>query len=96
MAEPVAFAGANFTYKAPADRDDIRDLVVFRQPKGPCNVACWQLDEDELREVTRTGQVFLLVASGSVIYPTFVGSEENARALALQYGPVWAREGSPA
>lgn len=91
MALAVPFAGANFTFKAPPDRDDIGDLHTFRQPNGPCNVSCWELTEEELAEVNRTGRIFLSVASGRVFYPSFVGSESSVRRLVVDYGVPWDR-----
>jgi hypothetical protein len=91
MADAINFPGSNFTFTAPPDRDDVRDLHTFRQPEGPCNVSCWQLRPDELDEVARTGCVFLSVMSGLHFYPAFVGSESVVRSVVVDYGKVWDR-----
>lgn len=91
MADAVNFPGSNFTFMAPPDRDDVRDLHSFRQHDGPCNVSCWELRPDELDEVNRTGKVFLSVMSGLSFYPAFVGSESVVRSVAVDYGKVWDR-----
>lgn len=91
MADAVKFRGSNFTFTAPPDRDDVRDLHTFRQHGGPCNVSCWELRPDELDEVIRTGKVFLSVMSGMSFYPAFVGSESVVRSVVVDYGKVWDR-----
>jgi hypothetical protein len=91
MAHPVKFAGSNFTFLAPPDRDDIGDLHTFRQPNGPANVSCWQLTADELEEVIRTGRVFISVNSGRIFFPVFVGSESVCRSVVVDSGAVWVR-----
>lgn len=91
MADAINFPGSNFTFTAPPDRDDVRDLQTFRQPDGPCNVSCWQLRPEELDEVIRTGCVFLSVMSGFSFYPAFVGAESVVRGVVVDYGKVWER-----
>lgn len=91
MADAINFPGSNFTFTAPPDRDDVRDLHSFRQHDGPCNVSCWELRPEELDEVNRTGKVFLSVMSGLSFYPTFVGSERMVRSVVVDYGKVWDR-----
>lgn len=91
MADAINFPGSNFTFTAPPERDDVRDLHTFRQPEGPCNVSCWQLRPEELDEVARTGCVFLSVMSGLHFYPAFVGSESVVRSVVVDYGKVWDR-----
>ncbi|MBN9143714.1 MULTISPECIES: hypothetical protein [Alphaproteobacteria] len=92
MAEPISFPGANFTFMG--DGEVVVDLHVFRQPRGPANVSCWRLSPEELEEINRTGCIFQTVMSGSILYPCFVGSESATRALVVDTGPVWIREGS--
>lgn len=91
MADAVNFPGSNFTFTAPPDRDDVRDLHTFRQHDGPCNVSCWELRPEEVDEVNRTGKVFLSVMSGLSFYPAFVGSESVVRSVVVDYGKVWDR-----
>lgn len=91
MAHAVDFPGSNFKFTAPEGREDVGDLHTFRQPNGPCNVSCWQLTPEELEEVNRTGRVFLSVLSGRMFFPAFVGSEEECRKIAVDYGQVWDR-----
>lgn len=91
MAEAINFPGSNFTFTAPPDRDDMRDLHTFRQHGGPCNVSCWRLTPEELEEVKRTGCVFISVHSGLVFPPIFVGSEDAVRSVVVDYGQVWKK-----
>lgn len=91
MADAINFPGSNFTFTAPPDREDVRDLHTFRQPEGPCNVSCWELRPAELDEINRTGKVFLSVMSGMRFYPAFLGSESVVRSVVVDYGKVWDR-----
>ena len=91
MADAINFPGSNFTFTAPPERDDVRDLHTFRQPDGPCNVSCWKLRPEDLDEVNRTGCVFLSVMSGLQFYPAFVGAESVVRGVVVDYGKVWDR-----
>lgn len=92
MAKPISFLGANFIF--PSDGKLLLDQMIFRQPCGPANVSCWRLTPEELAEINRTGCVFLTVMSGSILYPCFVGSENETHAVVADTGPVWDREAS--
>lgn len=87
MAEAVHFPGCNRMLGAPEGSENIFDLYTFNN--GCCSVSCWQLSEDELAEVTRTGRVFLSILSGPTQHPCFVGSEETVRSVVVDFGGVW-------
>ena len=87
MAQPVAFPGHNVVYTS--ENENTGDLPVFRN--GSCLVSCWQLDEDELMEVIRTGRIFFASFSGDVLWPAYVGSESTTRGVVIDTGPVWPR-----
>lgn len=91
MAEAIHFPGANFVFKAPPGRDDIRDLHTFRQHDGPSNVSCWRFTPEELAEVNRTGCCFLTVMSHHMFFPAFVGTEDTVRSVIIDYGSVWKK-----
>lgn len=90
MAHGVEFDGVNAILKAPpGDEENCRSLSVFCN--GVTCVSCWQLSEDELREVIVSGgKVFLSVFSGETQPPVFVGSEQSTRDVNADYG-VWKR-----
>lgn len=87
MGRGVNFPGANFTFSAPADREDIVDLPCF--VNGRSTVLCVELDTEELQEVMRTGKVWVTILSGMTFYPCFIGSEASVRSVVVDYGPVW-------
>lgn len=70
MAELTEFPEQNDVLRAaPGTEDHVNDLPIFRQPTAegplqagerPCVVSCFKLSEEELAEVNRTGQVYLL------------------------------------
>lgn len=92
MASPVDFPGSNFTFTSPAGREDtILDLKAFIN--GNAIVSAWKLSDEEMEEVKRTGTVFLMTLSGTVVYPTFVGSERQVRLMVADTGKVWAMDG---
>lgn len=89
MARAVDFEGSNKVIHAPPGREDVNDLHTF--VNGTAIVSAWQLDPDELKEVTRTGRVFLSSLSGLTLFPVFVGSETEVRRMVADYGKVWGR-----
>lgn len=89
MGHAVKFPGANSILTAPPGAENVSDLHTFKN--GVSCVSCWQLSDDELAEVQRTGRVFLSVMSGRTQPPVFVGSESAVRELEADYG-VWRKE----
>lgn len=87
MGHAVKFPGCNAVFTAPEGRDDIYDLHLFRNRTA--NVMAFELTEDELAEINRTGRVFASVLSGPTFYPIAIGSERYVREVAINYGPVW-------
>ena len=89
MSKPVSWLGSNKTLKAPkgTTEEQVQDLPIFTN--GKVCVSCWQLSEEALKEVINTGCIFLSIYSGSTQPPVFMGSQEEVRAVAVDYGPVW-------
>lgn len=90
MANAIKFAGANMTLLPPDGAENVDTLHTYTN--GICSVSCWELSQDELAEVLRTGRVFLTVLSGQTQPPVFIGSEDTVRSVVVDYGGVWARE----
>lgn len=91
MAHGIPFHGANTSIDPPpGDQGTISPLPLYRS-RGGANVSCWQLDPEELEEVSRTGRVFLSVFSGRVFYPVYVGSEREVHRLVADTGPTFER-----
>ena len=57
MAEPVRFESANMCWKG--DPEVGSDLHVFQCPTTGESVSCWALDEEELKEIVRTGRIWI-------------------------------------
>ncbi len=88
MAKGTDFEGANRTFGAPRGEEDrVSSLSIF--DNGVTYVSCWELNDDELAEVARTGQVWLSVWS-RVLYPAFVGSETRVREINADHG-LWPK-----
>ena len=89
MSKPVDWYGANKTLKAPADttKEQVQDLRIFSN--GVVCVSRWQLSEIALKEVIETGCIFVSSYSGATQPPIFVGSHDEVREVAVDYGPVW-------
>jgi hypothetical protein len=87
MASPVDFEGTNRLLRS--DDDRVADLPAFGN--GACLVTCWELDDQELHEVIRTGRIYLASFCGDVIVPVFVGAEGVTRGVVADYGRVWPR-----
>lgn len=90
MGTGVDWPGANKSLGPPPGKDEsqVRTLRVFSN--GVECVSCWQLDEEELAEVVRTGKVFVSIFSGSSQPPVYVGSETSVREMSADYG-VWPK-----
>jgi hypothetical protein len=89
MSEPVKWDGANRLLVAPKNytKEQIKELPVFSN--GVVCVSKWRLSEEALKEVIETGCIFVEVLSGETQPPIFVGSEEECRSIAVDYGSVW-------
>ena len=89
MSKPVNWLGSNKTLKAPkgVTEEQIQDLHIFTN--GAVCVSCWQLSEEALKEISSTGLIFISIYSGSTQPPIFIGSENEVREVAIDYGPVW-------
>lgn len=91
MAKPIQFKEQTAVYKAPPDMgSDCEDLHVFRGSDGKYNhiISCWELDEQELAEVAKTGKVWVsilgmtqppiaIMGSKPILVPTEATSREE-------------------
>jgi len=89
MSKHIDWYGANKTLVAPkgTTSEQVQDLRVFSN--GVVSVSRWQLSEEALKEVIETGCIFVSVYAGNSQPPMFVGSHDESREVAVDYGPVW-------
>lgn len=89
MSEPVKWDKANLILKAPEgyESNQVQDLHIFTN--GVVCVSKWRLSEKAIRDLIETGCLFIGVLSGKSQPPIFIGSEEECRAVAVDYGKVW-------
>ena len=89
MSKPVDWYGANKILKAPqgVTEEPVQDLPIFSN--GVVCVSRWQLSEKALKEINETGCIFVSCYSGQTQPPIFVGSHDECREVAVDYGPVW-------
>lgn len=77
MAEPIKFQQANDVLLPPENmtEEQCATLPIFRGKTSDmisdCVVSCWQLSDEELEEVKRTGKVFV-GALGKTHPPIFI------------------------
>lgn len=88
MSEPVKFAGYNAELQPPKGSENVSALPIYRN--GLCCVSAWELNDEELAEITRTKRVFVSVMSGPTQPPVYAGSERSVRDMCADYG-VWKR-----
>lgn len=89
MSKPIDWYGKNKILKAPkgTTEEQVQDLHVFNN--GVVSVSRWQLSEKALNEVLKTGCIFVSCLSGNTQPPIFIGSHDEVREVAVDYGPVW-------
>ena len=89
MSKPVDWYGKNKVLKAPkgTTEEQVQDLHVFNN--GVVSVSRWQLSNEALKEALETGCIFVSCYSGETQPPIFVGSHDETREVAVDYGPVW-------
>jgi len=90
MSYPVHWHGTNKILKSPegVTAEQVQNLSIFSN--GVVCVSRWQLSSEALEEEIETGGlVFISCFSGQTQPPIFVGSEEEVRQVAVDYGPVW-------
>lgn len=83
MSKPVEWDGSNKVLTPPKGTTEehfTNDVVC---------VSKWELSREAIEEVLKTGCLFVSVISGSTQPPIFIGSHDEVRALAVDYGPVW-------
>lgn len=89
MSKPVDWYGANKVLTPPkgTTEEQVSKLAIFTN--GAVCVSRWQLSEEALKEVNETGCLFVSVYSGATQPPIFIGSHNEVREVAVDYGPVW-------
>lgn len=89
MSKPTDWYGRNKILKAPkgTTEEQVCDLPIFSN--GVVCVSRWQLSEQALKEAAETGCLFISIMSGDTQPPVFVGSHNEVREIAVDYGPVW-------
>jgi hypothetical protein len=86
MAEPFEFSGCNQIFRG--DGDTVQDLHVFANRNRRVVVSAWRLSDRELDEIIRTGVVMVAIV-GRFVPPFLVGSNQEVRRFAADYGDVW-------
>jgi hypothetical protein len=89
MANAIDFAGSNRKLLPPQGAENVEALHTYTN--GMCSVSCWELTQEELAEVIRTGRVFLTVLSGTCVcrkrrYHAFVRCRLRRRVGAWEGG----------
>lgn len=94
MAEQQNFAGANIHAGPPRGYEEmIGWLHCFHN--GAACVSAWKPTAEELADLNGGGSIFVSVMCGSfengkpIIFPMYVGNEENCREVVSDTGKVW-------
>ena len=92
MSQPIEFNGSNRILQPPKgyDKEQVTPMHIFTN--GVICVSKWKLSEEALKEVLETGCLFVSLISGHTQPPIFIGSEEEVRAVTVDYGPVWKQK----
>jgi hypothetical protein len=89
MATPEKFEGCNRALTAPEGKEDsVQTLHVYNN--GVHSVSKWRFTVSELREIERTGCIYVSVMHGKSQPPIFVGSEQAIRDQIADIG-VWKK-----
>lgn len=64
--KPVKFEQANFDWGAPQGQEEnVGSMPAYKGTEGgtnwPVSISCWELSQEEMEEVKRTGKVWLRV-----------------------------------
>lgn len=80
MGRPVNFEAVNTRFGPPkgVSEEEVCTLPAYVDARHI--ISCWQLDEEELKEVTETGVVYLTIV-GQGMPPVFVGSSDRTLEL---------------
>lgn len=88
MAEPINFAGATDHFGPPPGLDEmVGYLHVFRN--GRTVVSAWRPSPEELAKLNAGEAIFVSIMSGASVFPMFVGTEDECKAVASDTGRVW-------
>lgn len=67
--EPINFKNANFTYTAPNDMPECKDLVVYKgkdMAGYPVIISKWQLSKEDLEYLNKTGTIYLQITGNGM------------------------------
>lgn len=98
MAETHDFEGSTHHFGPPPGLEEMVGwLHIFSN--GKCNVSAWKPDANLLAKLNAGESIFLSVFSGSYedekgqeiprVFPVFVGSEDDCKAVVSDTGKVW-------
>lgn len=94
MAETHDFEGSTHHYGPPPGLEEMVGwLHLFSN--GCCVVSAWRPTAEELARLNAGESLFISVMSGSnaegrpIVYPMFVGTEEETKAVVSDTGGVW-------
>lgn len=89
MSKPIDWEGANKTLNPPKgyEQEQVISMRIFSN--GVVCVSKWKLSQQAIDEINNTGCLFVSLISGNTQPPVFIGSEEECKALAVDYGAVW-------
>lgn len=88
MADTHDFEGSTHHYGPPPGLDEmIGWLHIFRN--GQCVVSAWKPTAEELAKLNAGESLFVSVMSGPHVFPMFVGTEAECKAVVSDTGRVW-------
>lgn len=86
--EPIKFPGATDYFGPPDGLEEmIGHLHVFRN--GHTVVSAWKPSAEDMARPNAGEAIFVSVMSGAAVFPMFVGTEEDCKAVASDTGRVW-------
>lgn len=89
MSVPILWEGANRLLGPPKtyEEEQVTSMAVFTN--GIVCVSKWKLSKEAKKYFDETGCLFISVISGETQPPIFIGSEQECKALTVDYGKVW-------
>lgn len=88
MADPIQFEGVTHHFGPPPGLEEmIGSLYVFQN--GRTVVSAWMPSAEELAKLNAGEAIFVSVMSGASVFPMFVGTEDQVKAVASDTGRVW-------
>jgi len=84
MGSGIGFIGCNRIFKAPPGEEE-RVVPLAVHDNGTNITVCWELTQDELKQINEKGRVFVTFWSRG-LSPHFVGSEDTVRQFIADNG----------